>query len=46
MDELKCTALALNEDETAHALIYSRMGRGAALLGGDAYPMQKKHKRR
>lgn len=41
MDELKCTALALNEDETAHALIYSRMGRGAALLGGDAYPMQK-----
>ena len=27
MDELKCTALALNEDETAHALIYSRMGR-------------------
>ena len=32
MDELKCTALALNEDETAHALIYSRMGRGAALL--------------
>ena len=42
MDELKCTALALNEDgKTAHALIYSRMGRGAALLGGDAYPMQK-----
>ena len=41
MDQLKCTALALNEDETAHALIYSRMGRGAALLGGDAYPMQK-----
>jgi tagaturonate reductase len=41
MNELKCTALALNEEETAHALIYSRTGRGTAMLGGDAYPMQK-----
>lgn len=41
MEQLKCTALSLNEEQSAYALIYSRSGRGAALLGGDAFPMHK-----
>lgn len=43
MEELKvtCTVMAMNDDESAHALVFGMTGRGGALLGSEAFSLDR-----